>query len=1136
MCSRKVRFGIRKANSSPTTAVVTAFRVCGRSTRVSANFLKNAASAVASERARERRRTQDIELEILEARAHPGDPIFLVPLFVGGASLAAASHALPIPEGLMDRSGAILASAQDRTSAGPRDGSPISLESSLKRWIVSGTGFPESTIGRARPDTGGTAAVGVTELEAHPPQLGFLGGPTRAEGLYQMGASNIDGVGSLMLPALSAGIGTSPMAQFQPMGATRSQALVAVEAAMSATRTSEPPFAISALSGPVPVAPSVASPALPSNSAAMPSSSPVPIPIKMPIAPADVPASGFVTSGFATFVGSWTRSSSGGYQNEAYYIHAAGSGADTASWRFTGLAAGATDYLALTWPANANRATNTPWTVYDSNGTTVLGSGTINQQNVAVGPQAGGVYFQWFVGGFTPTGTTLTITINDNANGYVAADAAYLQAASTAGLVCSAVASGNWSSAATWAPYQPCVPYAITNCANSGGQIEITTASPTNWVTGNTINILGVRGTTEANGSWTITVVDSTDAILNGSSFINNYSSGGSAFRGDSVAIGSGVSVTLDPGACDANGLIIVGSNPNTGGTPAIAWASTITANTGLTVGSSLTLRLRGDLTMWGNPSAPYNYGSLTMSSGSSLIFDPPSGQTYVWNINYSVNLTCNGASNGTWPDSPGGNHVTFETDLSRGGNAAYEVPNNGVPNTAHVWGGLVNCTYTDFVNFGNSTHLGLLTYIANNLYTHSDPISITDCTFNACSYWLLAENTSTWTGQVTFNNNIASNSIPQTQVISGAPLAWGFSLPSTLSPVPNRTIQNNSFDTLVDIDNSVNVVITGDVFAGSLRAQTGAGICVWPNDSYFNNNVIVLTSAINFPLSSIRNCYFLLNSSNKFQALQTTANMTITGCVFEQTTGNGAGDPLIGMNANGLTVEECFVLAAPGDGKAAGYLITPYGHTGIVAEHNLQWGGAPYGMIALGRPNNPASAGTVVSARANIIYSSATGNNTLAVSETGGASSYTLDAVTVAGYNGYYNPTAGPVKYNAGASGPVKVNGYYNLEVSNANAPPNSQLGQGDFVANPQFYDSTRDFAEWGSTLHNTSNGYAGAIAFLQANPQDLGELLTWVRAGYAPTNVAYANATYSGDPLSTDANGNPLTGTVGPMGAVSG
>ena len=66
--------------------------------------------------------------------------------------------------------------------------------------------------------------------------------------------------------------------------------------------------------------------------------------------------------------------------------------------------------------------------------------------------------------------------------------------------------------------------------AGTGGVIQITyttiSTNPT-LATGNIVNIQSVGGTTEADGSWVITVVNSTNFTLNGSVFVNAYTSGG---------------------------------------------------------------------------------------------------------------------------------------------------------------------------------------------------------------------------------------------------------------------------------------------------------------------------------------------------------------------------------------------------------------------------------------------------------------------------------------------------------------------------------------------------------------------------------------------------------------------------------
>lgn len=62
---------------------------------------------------------------------------------------------------------------------------------------------------------------------------------------------------------------------------------------------------------------------------------------------------------------------------------------------------------------------------------------------------------------------------------------------------------------------------------NGSGLIRLTVTSTANMTTGESRTVAGVGGTTEANGNWTITVVDGTHIDLDGSTFANGYTSGG---------------------------------------------------------------------------------------------------------------------------------------------------------------------------------------------------------------------------------------------------------------------------------------------------------------------------------------------------------------------------------------------------------------------------------------------------------------------------------------------------------------------------------------------------------------------------------------------------------------------------------
>lgn len=69
---------------------------------------------------------------------------------------------------------------------------------------------------------------------------------------------------------------------------------------------------------------------------------------------------------------------------------------------------------------------------------------------------------------------------------------------------------------------------AVSGAADNGsGLIRLTVSSTSGWTTGDIKDVASVGGTTEANGTWTITVVDGTHIDLQGSTFANTYTSGG---------------------------------------------------------------------------------------------------------------------------------------------------------------------------------------------------------------------------------------------------------------------------------------------------------------------------------------------------------------------------------------------------------------------------------------------------------------------------------------------------------------------------------------------------------------------------------------------------------------------------------
>ena len=74
--------------------------------------------------------------------------------------------------------------------------------------------------------------------------------------------------------------------------------------------------------------------------------------------------------------------------------------------------------------------------------------------------------------------------------------------------------------------------------SGASGRVKLTLSPPSGWsgfnatdslATGDTVVVSGVAGTTEANGTWVITVNDANHITLTGTTYVNAYVSGGTA-------------------------------------------------------------------------------------------------------------------------------------------------------------------------------------------------------------------------------------------------------------------------------------------------------------------------------------------------------------------------------------------------------------------------------------------------------------------------------------------------------------------------------------------------------------------------------------------------------------------------------
>jgi len=120
-------------------------------------------------------------------------------------------------------------------------------------------------------------------------------------------------------------------------------------------------------------------------------------------------------AGFST-VGNWPVSTGvPGFYGSNYQYTNKGDGSRTANWQFNVGSAGDYD-VAAQWAAHPNRATNAPYSLYNNG--ILIGTVTANQQT-------GGGLFN-LLGTFTLAAGTLEVVLDNNASGYVVADAVQL--------------------------------------------------------------------------------------------------------------------------------------------------------------------------------------------------------------------------------------------------------------------------------------------------------------------------------------------------------------------------------------------------------------------------------------------------------------------------------------------------------------------------------------------------------------------------------------------------------------------------------------------------------------------------------------------------------------------------------------
>lgn len=616
--------------------------------------------------------------------------------------------------------------------------------------------------------------------------------------------------------------------------------------------------------------------------------------------------------------------------------------------------------------------------------------------------------------------------------------------------------------------------------------------------------------TTSTTGNWS-----------NSATWVGGAPTGGPGTN-DTVVFGGPHTLTVDSNAgISQDGVVIIGGGSGTAITGPGSYTVGGPGGSGvLTIANGCQLTVRGSIIAQSGGWILINVGT---TAGATLIFSPATSTTQLtmdgtggWGLYFSAHGTT-------------GQHAVVRTDFTEAGGSGYNTYMN-VSNGS----GLYQVSYTDFTNFGDTTHYGLASQGTGTVIN-----SITHNTFTNCSYKF--DSAQDPQLSFTFSNNKFASSAAFSSAAGDACVYFSTPVPTTGSSI---IIDGNSFDLVVYCPYWSNYMFTNN-YCGALVYIGGS--LSWPSSANFSGNFIAEPATI-YPMTmrgSFQDCYFFHKQTNNphyLSMVHGATSVVITGALFESI-GNATGDIIIPSDNGGtLNVSNCIVLPNS-SGNGGGELLSclNVGAIAITVEHNTYCSmNDEGGMIHLDETAS-SYAGEIASCRANIIWRPSATTNGYVIADQG-SGTIALDAVTIAGYNGFLNPSTGTCVHS-GSPGTSQsgVVGYNGVKVTATGAwPNNAQIGGGDFTADPQFVDATRNLLTWGTTiLGGGIDTYDEVLAALAANPALINQadtgLIPWVRAGYRPQSIEYHGTSYSTDSSTTDAAGTSWTGTYPDVGAMA-
>jgi hypothetical protein len=549
--------------------------------------------------------------------------------------------------------------------------------------------------------------------------------------------------------------------------------------------------------------------------------------------------------------------------------------------------------------------------------------------------------------------------------------------------------------------------------------------------------------------------------------------------NGDTVTINNTHTVTVDTNTT-------VGTSP-VAGTVVV----TVTGTTGtLVIATGVTLTVRGDINL--------NNSVLTMNAGSTLTFDAsaatPTSTTYrILNGTAGYQHTAKVAINGS-----SGSRCTVNSNASGG--------NGYITNTADS-GSLV-VTYCDFTRVGDATNPAVRANAQQDA-----GIDLQNCTFTSC-------------GKITQTGSPGATIVFRFRGVTTTSTAGTTSLDidtgTTTMTSGTRLVQDCAFDKITTISRTLNLTCTNNILTDP--GFTNDNAVAWA--SFTGNLLRFTTGAVNI-YGDITNCYVLhLQTSGNPHMLgmgSDNRNQTISGCIFELIDSAVDGDCILAAaTSNNYTLTVSHNLKLPNTGNnSPGTLVSALGNakTTLVMTHNTVHSGGTGGeniSLRVGETYN-AHAGMVTSVQNNLGWDGTAGRGYLAGNINGAPNT---DVVTSANmdYNG---------KYNLIGTG-------YTGWVFSSGSP-----GAHDVTGDPQFVDSARDIAKWDTSLGGAGTAANAVTELSKLNDAagyntnyTIAALMTYVKAGFVPQNVAFRAANDSVAPSNGWMGALQGTGTIPGLG----